>query len=69
MEQLTQAQKAQKTRQANASKRKAKEEQAKREYTLMRQRLIQIIDNADTSDAQALKAIEILHDMDEKRRF
>lgn len=69
MEQLTKAQKAQKTRAEHASKRKQKEEQAKREYTLMRQRLIQIIDNADTSDAQALKAIEILHDMDEKRRF
>lgn len=50
-----------------ANRRKEKERQAREEKSLMRQRLIKMIDNPQTGDAEALRAIEILHDMDERR--
>jgi len=69
MEQLTKAQKAQKTRAEHASKRKAKEEQARREYASMRKRLIQIIDADDTTNADSLDAIRILWEMDKAEHY
>lgn len=50
-----------------ADRRKEKERKEREERSLMRQRLIKIIDNPQTGDADALRAIEILHDMDERR--
>jgi len=69
MEQLTKAQKAQKTRAEHASKRKQKEEQARREYASMRKRLIQIIDADDTTNADSLDAIRILWEMDKAEHY
>lgn len=50
-----------------ANRRKDKERQREQEHSLMRQRLIRIIDSPDVSNSEALKAIQILHDMDEHR--
>lgn len=61
--------KREQTRQANASKRKAKEEQARREYASMRQRLIRIIDADDTTNADSLDAIRILWEMDKAEHY
>lgn len=50
-----------------ANRRKEKERQAREEKSLMRQRLVKIIESPTVSDGEALKAIQILHDMDEHR--
>lgn len=50
-----------------ANRRKEKERQKTQEQALMRQRLVKIIETPTVSDSEALKAIQILHDMDEHR--
>ena len=60
-------QKREQTRKANASKRKEKEAQREQEQRILRKRLIEIIDNPQTTDKEALQAISLLHDMDDKR--
>ena len=50
-----------------ANRRKEKERQKTQEQALMRQRLVKIIESPTVSDSEALKAIQILHDMDEHR--
>lgn len=65
---MTRQEKAQQTRQANRQKRQAKENQRAQELSLMRKRLIKIIESPSASDSEALKAVALLHDIDERER-
>lgn len=63
-----QKRKQRETRKANQEKRESYKHQRTQESKILRARLIKIIDNPDTSDADALRAITMLHDLDEKDR-
>ena len=61
--------KGQQTRQANASKRKEKDNERKREENILRQRLVAIIDDKTTTNTDALEAIRLLWTLDEQTRY
>lgn len=64
-----QKEKAKQTRQEHRSKREAKEREKAQELSLMRKRLIQVIDNQNVSDAEALQAVALLWSISEKTRY
>ena len=64
-----QIKKQQDTRQRNKAKRAEKERQEQHRITSMRKRLIRTIDSPTVTDSEALKAIQLLHDLDEEHRY
>ena len=52
-----------------AEQRKAKDRQKAQELTLLRERLIRIIDDKNVSDTEALTAISLLWSISEKTRY
>ena len=66
---MTAQEKGQQTRQANRQKRKDQQDRRAQELALMRSRLVQVIDNQNVSDSEALKAIDLLWNISEKTRY